>query len=138
MGDPTRFDRLNIEINDRILERLQIYFVLAILEQSVSTPLNVLETIEMSEDQFFGDVESPENIKAKYSGDEYKTFDLTQDPALDCLATKSSADQSTPAKSFMELLSAPLENDVKHHSKFKPPRAAKAHKRKYISLGETE
>ena len=47
-------------------------------------------------------------------------------------------DQSTPcAKSFMELLSAQLENCVKPHPKFKP-QAPKAHKRKYISLGETE
>ena len=138
MGDPTRFDRLNIEVNERILERLRIYFVLAILGQSVATPLNVHETVEMTEDQFFGEVESPENIETKYSCDDF-TFDLTQDPALDCLSTNSSDNQSTSGQtSFTELLSAPLENRVKAHTKFKPPRAAKAQKRKYMSLGNTE
>ena len=46
MVDPTRFDRLNIEIDDRILARLRIYFV----EHSVPITLNILETIKMTED----------------------------------------------------------------------------------------
>ena len=129
MSVPTRFDRLNIEINDRILERLRIYFVLAILKQSVLTPLNDLETIEITKHLFFDGFQSLENIETKYSSVEFQTFQFNTNscPWLSFNQIKRWSKYFL-CEIIYWIIIITVRKLCQVSYKIKPPRAAKAHK----------